>query len=314
MKWVFLLLTGMLWAEPCVVFVHIGPELPPYLGAAVDQVRLFNPDTPIYVLASEAALKSSKEAFQAVCVPCETVPKGSLHEAFLKKTKLNKGFWTVTTERFFYLADLMQEYKLGDVFHLESDVMLYADVNQLLPVFKKHYGKTIGAAFDNDDRGIASIVYIPYLRPLNHFLEFINDGAKNKDSNDMVFLAQFKQKYLKQFVETLPITISDYVEEHPLVSPNGSKGSRPAEFTNHLAEFNSIFDAAALGQYLGGTHAEKQPGFVSEACVFNPSLFQFEWEKDEKERCIPFAVYKGKRWKINNLHIHCKNLKEFSSK
>lgn len=315
MRWLLLLVMGTLWAEPCVVFIHIGPELPDYLSVAAAQARLFNPGGSIYVLANEAALKGSKDEFPGVvCVPCETVPKGSLHEKFLKQTKLNKGFWTVTTERFFYLADLMHEYKLGEVVHLESDVMLYTDLAQLIPTFRKYYGKTIGATFDNDERGIAGLVYIPQLRPLNHFLEFIIDHSKDKDANDMVFLGQFKQKHLKQYIDTLPIIIADYVAEHPLVSANGSKGSHGEEFINHIAEFGSIFDAAALGQYLGGNHHQQQPGFVNEACVFNPSLFQFEWGKDNEGRSIPFAVYKEKRWKINNLHVHCKKLKEFTSK
>ena len=318
MKWLFVLLVTLVYAEPCVVFVHIGPELPSYLGTAVAQARLFNPQTPIYVLANEAALKHPPEEFEqnrTLCVPCEKIPKGSLHQKFLKQSKLNQGLWSLATERFFYLADLMQEYQLGDVFHLETDVLLYVGLETLLPTFKKHYTRTMGATFDNDKRCIAGLFYVPHLRPLNCFLEFVAERAKQQsDGNDMVFLGQFKEKYLKQYIESLPIIMPEYAAEHPLVSANGLKGSRAEEFTNHSTEFNSLFDAAAIGQYLGGEFHRKEPGFLNESCVFSPAHLRFEWEKDSQGRKVPFAIYKEKRWRVNNLHIHSKQLKEFYSR
>ena len=36
-----------------------------------------------------------------------------------------------------------------------------------------------------------------------------------------------------------------------------------------------------------------------------------KWELDELNRRIPFIIGNHSRWRINNLHIHCKRVKEF---
>lgn len=322
MKWLFLLWSAFLFAQPCLVFVHIGPKLPDYLETAVTQARMFNPEIPIYVVACKAALHDSSEILKAArpaLVDYETLPRSSLHEKFLKTSKIHKahgGFWINTSLRFFYLADLVQHYKLGDVFHLENDIMLYVDLETLLPVFQKHYSRMLGVTYDNDERGIAGLVYIPHLLPLNHFLEVVIEGSQKKEANDMIFLQHFREKHLKQYVDALPIIMPDYGVEHALVSRCGFKGTRSLEFVNHVEDFGSLFDAAALGQYLGGIDSKegnRQIGYISDRCIFNPALLQFEWRKDALGRRVPFAIYKDKSWRINNLHIHSKQLKEFLS-
>jgi hypothetical protein len=71
--------------------------------------------------------------------------------------------------------------------------------------------------------------------------------------------------------------------------------------------FNSIFDGAAIGQYLGGIHSDPNlKGFINEKTVFNVAKYNYIWENDE-----PFMVYLDNKIKINNLHIHSKNLKQF---
>ena len=91
----------------------------------------------------------------------------------------------------------------------------------------------------------------------------------------------------------------------------------PQIYCQNINFFKSIFDAAAIGQYLGGgdprngTHG---PGFINESCIFNPSLLVYEWLEDLEGRKVPFAVYGGEKFRVNNLHIHSKNLWQFTSK
>jgi hypothetical protein len=108
----------------------------------------------------------------------------------------------------------------------------------------------------------------------------------------------------------------EYTKNYELISPTGLRGTSPEHFCNHFEKFHSIFDAAAIGQYLGGTdpwHGHSNPGFINESCVFNPTNFKFLWKKDEQGRKIPIIEYQNQQWKINNLHIHSKNLSQFKS-
>jgi hypothetical protein len=71
--------------------------------------------------------------------------------------------------------------------------------------------------------------------------------------------------------------------------------------------FNSIFDGAAIGQYLGGIYSNPNlKGYINDTTIFNVSKYNYIWEHNE-----PYMVFENKKIKINNLHIHSKNLKQF---
>jgi hypothetical protein len=318
-----LLFTFSSLAARSIVFVHLGNSLPDYLPTAIAEARLFNPTCPIYLVANQRAVlgvqNRTLKPYDVNVVTAESLTQEPGHQEFKKKTRLDRtsraGFWLYSTERFFYLHELMKEYNLSDVIHLESDVMLYADVDRLLPVLQKHYAGKIGATFDNNGRCIAGFFYVSDQNPIERFTRFVVEkiGSTN---NDMQFLAEFKQCDGGQWIDHLPIVMPSYAEDRPLVSPHEHKGEPPEAYYNHFDEFLSIFDAAAIGQYLGGIdprNAPLGPGFINESCVFIPSYCQYDWVVDEMGRRVPVAIYKNETYRINNLHIHCKNLKEFYS-
>jgi hypothetical protein len=316
-------MTSFLEAKHALVFIHIGTQLPSYIEDALHQARLFNETCPIYVAASQQALNGlSPKARQArpIEVPLETLQKTQKHDQFLQNSPLDRafwgGFWLFTTERFFYLEEVIAKYQLENVFHLENDNLLYVDLTQLLPIFTKHY-EGIGATLDNDDRCIPGFVYIRNQKAISSLTQFLADFA-HTGKTDMQFLAAFRQRAQKEEIDHLPIIMQSYFHAHPGITKSGIKVQNPFVFANHQDDFQSVFDAAALGQYLGGTDARvrgKRPnfGFVNESCVFNPSLLFFHWLTDEKNRKVPYIEFKGKMCRINNLHMHSKHLSPYCS-
>ena len=88
-------------------------------------------------------------------------------------------------------------------------------------------------------------------------------------------------------------------------------------FCNNIDQFNSIFDAAAYGSYLGGQDPRNGPcvpGHVIATCLFDSSKIGYEWHIDDQGRKIPYATFDGTAYRINNLHIHSKELKQFASR
>jgi hypothetical protein len=80
--------------------------------------------------------------------------------------------------------------------------------------------------------------------------------------------------------------------------------------------FPFIFDAAAIGQYLGGVDprndASHTIGFVNETCVIKYNNYKVWVEYDENEkRKKPFIIINDKVVPIFNLHIHSKHLGNF---
>jgi hypothetical protein len=96
-----------------------------------------------------------------------------------------------------------------------------------------------------------------------------------------------------------------------------------------------VFDAAAIGQYLGGADSRSfrplrrfwhrflkpktpilpslGPGFINESCLFDASLFSYLWGPDAQGRRVPYMVFEGQQIPIANLHIHSKDLARFAS-
>lgn len=341
-------------ASHSIVLVHLGEKLPTYISDTLFQARLFNPSCEIVLLANQEALDQyiDDPRLNITAIPVEQLSKTDEHQQFqmqstllqrlprshcinqrgtLKKTyrsvrnkksrinkpqqapiKLDKNFWFYACERFFYLEDYMQQYNKQHAFHIETDVMLYADLGAMLPIFKQHY-LGIAAVFDNDDRCIPSIVYVSKstsLHPLSKcFLQYAAQGKW-----DMEVLAILRKNAPTTIIDSLPIIMNNYQKKHPLKSDMGHTAVDPKIYSKNISLFNSVFDAAALGQYLGGIiYNPNQIGFINERCLFNPSHLTFKWITDNAGRKIPYMLFEGKSFRINNLHIHSKKTERFLS-
>ena len=306
-----------LFADYSIVFVHIGNNIPSHTKIAIEQARLLNPDARIILLANGISLSlfpHFDELANIELINYENIKITPQHELYQKQCSQNSPFWRYTSERFLYLWDLIDAYSLENVFHLENDNMLYANLNFLLPTFQDKY-PGIGATFDNDDRCIAGFIWISgknSMLPLaQYFATLANCGL-----NDMQVIARYRNISLKVEIDNLPIIMKEYAEDQPMKSPHNHSTNRKDSYFNNSDEFESIFDAAAIGQYLGGIdqiHNNNGPGFINESCLFNPSLLSYSWKKDYNGRLIPCATFKTKEYRIIYLHIHSKRLHEFKS-
>lgn len=307
-------------AEPApyaIVFIHIGPSLPAYSFDSIQQAHLFNPHASIYLLAHQSALDNRPQdpLYEAITmIPLESLHITEQHAQFVQRTALRPGFWRHASERFLYLHDFMEQFNMTHVVHLENDVMLYADISGFMPIFREHY-PNIAAVFDNDNRCIPSLIYIAHKEAMRMLAQFFADHASS-GYNDMEMIAKFKHRHDTTIIDHLPIIMPSYKEHYELVTPSGHRTGRPDAYSRHFEQFKSIFDAAALGQYLGGTDPYAYPyppGFINESCLFNPSHMTYDWQTDEQGRLIPWALFKEEKHRINTLHIHVKKLKQFAS-
>ncbi len=308
---------NLLASDYSIAFVHIGKNLPNYLEASLCQARLFNKECPILLIANDEALKNrpkTMDQYKITYIVIENLKRSKDHLFFQMASKLDRkwrdGFWNHTSERFFYLSEAIESFNLKNVFHMEYDNMLYVDLETLLPIFRQYY-PGMAIIMHNDDHCVPGFMYISSLQPLQLLCsEMVRLAQKNKD--DMSSLGTFKKRNPSHIVDSLPITIENYPRNHAVMSRN------PSMFSNHLNVFNSVFDGAAFGQYLDGwdrIHGfeKSQPGAINPWCVFDASFFPVEWHLDEEGRKVPYMTYQNQKYRINNLHIHSKDLQKFKS-
>ena len=79
------------------------------------------------------------------------------------------------------------------------------------------------------------------------------------------------------------------------------------DFGNNIDLFNVLFDARAIGQYIGGIDPRNDPnvgpGYINPDSLFRVNLINVEWRLDNNNLYIPYAC----GLPVVNLHIHCKN-------
>jgi hypothetical protein len=215
-------------------------------------------------------------------------------EQFKNNLRLDRnfryGFWHHCSMRFAYIYEYMKQNNTTDIIHIENDVMIYDNLDNLKDKFNKD---KIYLVFDNIDRVIPSIMYI------NNYSNFkiILDNY-DMNNNDMVNLGNF---FNTSFVEPFPIISIDSDENY---------------FNKNFKSFNSIFDGAAIGQYFGGIDKINDKndtiGFINETCIIKFNNYKFYWKKIN-ELWNPYIEINNNLIKINNLHIHSKALENFLS-
>ena len=242
------------------------------------------------------------EKFRDLPIPVELVDCNNLSDGdFNMESKLDQsfrnGFWHLCSLRLFYVYSYMKTSGAEHCIHLENDVLTYVNFDAMQPKFKEN---KVYATFDSPTRVIPGILYIP-----NHaaFAPIIDNY--NGRLNDMENLARFDKSVI------LPLPI------FPSILPGDTNNN----YTTYFHDFQCIFDAAAMGQYLGGVNPENQPGdtrgFVNETCVVKYNAFKFEWiacvvkYNDFPGLFIPTLIVNNKRYNICNLHIHSKRLTGF---
>jgi len=255
-----------------------------YIKENINQLLKF--DFDIHVILDRPFFNNLSEYKSTIKI----IDSTSLETNFDKKSKLNKhfrgGFWISTSKRLFLLYEYMKHTNIRNVIHIENDVLLYTNMNY-------NFEEKIYLTMDSNKRCIPGIIYIPKYELLTNFI-------KNYDftKNDMINLANFYNNN-KDNVTTFPII---------------NNSIKKCIYNENYLVFNSIFDGAAIGQYLGGVDprnlAGDTTGFINETCEIKYDKYTFKWIK-KMNNYFPYIEINKRLIPINNLHIHCKNLQNF---
>jgi hypothetical protein len=212
---------------------------------------------------------------------------------YYERTNLDKGFrngfWALASMRFFYIYEFMEQFGIDNVIHLENDVLVYYNCDEIAERAGKQH---VYLPFDCYDRNIASIMYIPSASVFRRILD-----QYDLTVNDMENFVQIAKR-------------CDLIQRFPIFPANAYTNPEIQFVSTNHHKFGYLFDAAAMGQYLGGVDPRNQPGdtkgFVNETCVIKYNKYYFVWENRR-----PYIIINDMVFPIFNLHIHHKNLQDF---
>lgn len=299
-------------------------ELPEYIIDVVFQTRLFF-HGDIYLIASDVNSRwLSNPILKDVKIVNYTDVNSpefdQIFHDFREHFNISNGMgyrnelFARSLERFFILQNTMRKYDLENVYFIELDNMIYCDPENLLSEFSKY---ELCYMVDHVDRCSSGVMYVKTadsLLPVLEFaLEYILQNCKTEFINEMTMLYRYYIKTKQENLNTVQIlpTFWKPVE-------NIDRAIFPAG--QHFSEYNSIFDSLPIGIFLCGVDRLHSFGKLEFGRVMNwskidYSKYNFIWKEDELGRKMPYIVIEdGREIKINNLHIHSKELHLAASK
>jgi hypothetical protein len=203
-------------------------------------------------------------------------------------TQFRGGFWHLASARLFVLYAYLKKTGLRNCLHIENDVMVYANADHV-----RWNPNRMSVVFDSPNRVIPSVVWVPYPDTLREVLR-----QYDPTKNDMENLARFDLEHLPIFPDSWTLGVPEFT-------------GILKDITEQFPAYDYVFDAAAIGQYLGGVDPRNSPGdtrgFIIETCIVKYNHYPVTWRDH-----IPYLNVGGREYRIFNLHIHSKNLREFS--
>lgn len=301
---------------PDVVLVHIGCTSGPFvttfrppewLWHCVQQYFTFN-DGPIYILTDRENIPYLPKHDKIVPAALEDYHSSKIGRFHAVYEHGMRDFWTAAATRFFCLESFMQDNDLRHICHFDNDVLVYFNLADYHDTFQRLYPK-LAITPESPQRASAIFMYIDgyealarmtdfYIGELEQHGEFgLAEMYGTNVMNEMLLTAGYGRKH-KEGLAYLPII------------PFG-KHSLGCD------AFEAIFDPGSWGEVVDGTRKGKSVGHHAPGAYvaqwLKENLGSVIWETENGLKC-PYLSYDGRLVKINNLHIHSKNLRKFLSR
>ena len=293
-----------------LVMFHSSGELPDFIQYSFRQIRIFNPDINVFFITDKRLLNNP--LFAEYDIKC--LDKDLFHSDKIIKFESYfnwqpNSFWTLAATRLIYIENFLKLYNLENVYHFENDILLYYDLETHHQKFINFY-KNLAITTCGPDKSMTGFMFIKNYNSLSMLTDFFIEvlskygilGTMQRYGMDMVHEMSLMKFYGLE-------KGSDFIYNLPIL-PFG-------EYSEHFLDFNSIFDPATWGQFVGGTRVEG-PGakpldhYIGVLLNQNPN-WSVLWKEGNGIK-IPYFNKDGELFKINNLHIHSKNLKYYISK
>jgi hypothetical protein len=296
-----------------LAYCFIGP-LPAYIIDSVHQARLFYQGRIVCLLTDHESphARTLRDRYRVELVHAEKDAEfdGCVAEhqdkfSIIEGLKGRERLFVYAFERFFALQRFLSaasERPTEDIVFLELDNLIYADPAEWLTAFR---AKEMAFMFDNELRCASGICY---LRSVEVLRAFTRECLHYIQTADMSHEFMTEMQALYAFWKKNPAKVQ-------LLPIHWPAPQVPPPTYENWERYRSVFDAAAIGIYLGGVDPYHTGGLVKTGLrsiwsVVDYTGYEFGWQEDAKGRAIPYVRPRGQtEWiRINQLHIHSKQL------
>jgi hypothetical protein len=309
-----------------IAYCFIGP-LPSYAIDTVYQTRLFT-KMDIYFIINDydsPIAKELEQKYNVIIIRYDTVKDNIFNDiieehwhkfTIINELKGREKIFIYSYERFFCLKNLMIQNGLTNVFFMELDNLIYEDPIKWIQAFET---KDIAFMFDDNKRCASGICYIKNIQIINVFTDYCIKYIELNKPGEVLFT---EMHTLFGFIELDNMLVKnkpDYIQKCQLLPTHWTTYNEKIPFEtyqNYDLYNKSIFDSSGIGIYLGGYDPYHTQGIITTGvknvyCIIDYTIYNIKWVSDDMNRDIPYIFNDvTNEWiRINNLHIHSKDLK-----
>lgn len=192
-----------------VIFIHTGD--PYYLDFSVNQAHLSNPNNSIYLVTDKNTAKYDFVNYVDIESLMEEANK--FEKTYIHMSTNSYQAELFCFQRWFVLKEFCRQYKFQNFLYLDSDVMLFANVNKLFPRYNNYQ-------FTITNKQGPQCCYFSSINYLNYFCDFIV-----KMYNDDLYKGRFEKKHKHHIEKNLPGGVCDMTAflEYQIDYPNAAK-------------------------------------------------------------------------------------------
>jgi hypothetical protein len=291
-----------------IALVYLGRnKLPRYVLDNINYLKINFPEHSILLISDNEESLRSADISGVNTFKCPDY-KDYLSESYFSSGQdlgFRNGFWFLTFARFFALQDYMVSSNVGNLLHLESDVLLL----RTFPFEKLDKIEGLGFPLVNPGYAAASSLYIKDAASIQILCEITKQLLLlNPLLTDMDILGS------KELLETGKVT---YLPSSTDTDSNFESWVPPLtrqQMSSQAIDFGGLFDGMTWGQFLTGEDPRNHYGFrpiyrIQKHHSVKMQQFTFKLENG----CLIVEDKGGQIAALHSLHIHSKDRRYFRS-
>lgn len=288
-----------------IILIHIGNILPNYFYSCINQIRKYYNDN-IYVIFNNNLKDENINKYNLIHIPLEdfiNIPRLQEFE-FFSFIKDYGEFWNFAFKRLFILEEVIKQYNLSNILHMENDILIYHNPSEIK--FNIIYKDKIAVNLIGEKYATYAYCFIPHYDSL---YQVNNENIKILKEGKGILLNRYKEGMVNEMLILHELFQKEIVDILPML-PEGIS-------SKNLEYFNLLFDGASFGQYIGGTHNCDNIGFFTSQHyageLFKNKKYNIIWNTNLKGFKEPYLIriQDNKYFKLANLHIHSKKLEQW---
>ena len=119
-----------------IVIIHMG--FAKYLLYVLRQIKITNPNSEIFLISDKENKKYSKYSTFVDISKIQSLESKSFKEKYIHLGKSSPNYEMFCMLRWIILRDFMREYNIKECLHIDSDILIFSDLNKALNPFSNY--------------------------------------------------------------------------------------------------------------------------------------------------------------------------------